>query len=162
MAMQTNDVPLTRAAHDEMVRELEYLRTTRRREVAEDMREAWESELDKDFDVAIPVEYAKEEQGFVEGRIAALEEMLGRATIIDEAAARASDRVTLGSVVVLANGDQQEHLYQIVGAAESDPASGKLSQESPVGAAVMGKRAGDAVDVETPSGVHRMHIKELR
>lgn len=162
MAMQTHPVPLTRAAYDEMTRELEYLRTTRRREVAEDIRQAWESELDKDFDVTIPFNYAKEEQSFLEGRIAALEDMLANAAIIDEEAARASDTVRLGSVVVLVNGDDIEHEYQIVGPAESDPGAGKLSQESPVGAAVMGKRAGDTVAVQTPSGTKTMRIAELR
>ncbi len=162
MAMQTNQVPLTRAAYEEMTRELEYLRTTRRREVAEDMRQAWESELDKDFDVTTPYNYAREEQSFLEGRIATLEDMLANAMIIDEEAARASDTVQLGSVVVLVNGDNIEHEYQIVGPAESDPAAGKLSQQSPVGAAVMGRRAGDTVEVQTPSGMKTMRIVELR
>ena len=159
--MQANDVPLTRAAYEEMQRELEYLRTVRRREVAEEMREAWDNELSKDFDVAIPYEYAKEDQAFVEGRIAALEETLARATIIEEEAERASDTAQIGSVVVLQNG-AAEHVYQIVSSAESDPSAGKISHESPVGAAVMGKRAGDAVEVQVPAGVQHLRIKELR
>ena len=159
--MQSSEVPLTAAAYEEMQRELEYLRTVRRREVAEEIRDAWESELDKDFDVATAFEGAKEDQAWVEGRIAALEDVLARATIIDEAAARASDTVQIGSVVVIENGDG-ERVYQIVSSAESDLCAVKLNQVSPVGSALMGKRAGDTVEVKTPSDVHRMRINELR
>jgi transcription elongation factor GreA len=162
MTTQTNEVPLTRAAIEELSRELEYLRTVRRREVAEEIRDAWDSEIGKDADVAIPFESAKETQAFVEGRIATLEDILGHATVIDEEAARASDVVQLGSVVVIDNGDGEEHVYQIVGATESDPGSGKLSHESPVGAALIGRRAGDSVEVQVPAGVKRLRIKELR
>lgn len=162
MAMQTNEVPLTQSGYEAMQRELEHLRTVRRREIAEEIRDAWESELDKDIDVALPFESAKEDQAWVEGRIAALEDMLGKASIIDEDAARASKTVTLGSVVTLVNGDGVEHEYQLVGSAESAPEAGKLSQDSPVGQAVIGRRAGDTVDVETPSGAKQMHVKSLR
>src|SRR5262245_22761982 len=162
VALQLVEVPLTQTAFEDLQRELDYLRTVRRREIAEEIRDAWESELDKDVDVAVPFEAAKEDQAAVEGRIAAIEDMLAKATIIDEAAARASKVVQLGSLAVLVNGDGKEHVYQIVGSAESDPASGKLSRESPVGQAIMGHRAGDEVEVETPSGVKRMRIKELR
>lgn len=161
MTMQTKDVPVTKAGLEAMQRELDYLRTVRRAEIAADIRDAWESELDKDQDVVTAFEAAKESQYFVEGRIAELESRLARATVIDEAAARASDTVRLGSVVVLVNGDQVEHTYQIVGTAESDPATGKLSHESPVGSAVLGRRAGDTIAVKTPSGTKRMTIKEL-
>ena len=168
MAMQTNnqtndnEIPLTRAAYEEMQRELDHLRTVGRREVAEEVRQAWDSEFDKDEEVAVPVMAAKEDQAMLEGRIAALEETLARATLIDEAAARASDTVQIGSVVVLVHGEGTEHVYQIVSSAESDPSVGKLNSESPVGAAVLGKRAGDAVEVETPSGTQRLQVKELR
>jgi transcription elongation factor GreA len=162
MAMQANEVPLTQSGYDEMQRELEHLRTVRRREIAEEIRDAWESELDKDIDVALPFESAKEDQAWVEGRIAALEDMLGKASIIDEDAARASKTVTLGSIVTLVNGDGDEHEYQIVGSPESAPEAGKLSQDSPVGQAVIGKRAGTKVKVKTPSGTKQMQIKSLR
>lgn len=162
MAMQLSEVPLTQRAYDDLQRELEHLRTVRRREVAEEIRQAWESELDKDVDVAVPFEAAKEDQAALEGRIAAIEDILAKASIIDEAAARASDTVQLGSVVVLVNGDNVEHVYQIVGSPESSPTEGKLSNESPVGRAVLGKRAGDEVDVMTPSGSKRMRITALR
>jgi transcription elongation factor GreA len=160
--MQTDKVPLTREAYERLRRELEYLRTVRRREIAAEIRDAWESELDKDDDVALPFETAKEDQAVVESRIATLEDILARATIIDEAAARASDTVTIGSVVVLVDDRGEEHVYQIVSPVESDPATGKLSVESPVGAALLGKRAGERVRVQTPSGVKEFLLKELR
>ncbi len=160
--MQTNEVPLTREAYEKLRRELEYLRTERRREIANQIRDAWESELDKDDDVALPFETAKEDQALLESRIAVLEDILAKATIIDEAAARASDTVTVGSVVVLVDSRGKEHVYQIVSPVESDPAAGKLSAESPVGAALLGKRAGERVHVQTPSGIKEFLVKELR
>src|SRR5581483_701816 len=153
--MTTNqyDVPLTRSAIEDLNKELDYLRTVKRREVADQIRDALESEVSVDSDIAVALEPAKEAQAFVEGRIAAIEDMLGHATVIDEDAARRSKVVQLGSVVVVQNGDRKNHTYQIVGAAESDPGAGKLSCESPVGSALMGHRVGDRVDVQAPSGV---------
>ena len=161
--MQANDVPLTRAAYEAMQQELERLRTEGRREVAEEIRQAWDQELDTtDNDMSVPITYVKENQAFLEGRIAELEDTLARATIIDEETARASDTIQLGSTVVLENGDGQEHTYQIVGTVEADPAAGKISRESPVGAALLGKRAGDTVEVEVPAGIQHLRIKALR
>lgn len=162
MGMTTpRGVPLTKGAFQEMQQELEYLRTTRRREVAEEIRDAWDSELDKDQDVATPITFAKEDQAWVEGRIAALEDMLANADIIDEAAARDSDTVRLGSVVTVeANG--QSRTYTMVGAAESDPGAGKLSFESPVGMALLGKHRGEVVQVDAPAGAQEWRITELK
>ena len=162
MTMPHDSVPLTRAAYEEMQRELEHLRTERRREVAEEIRTARESELDQDSDVVPALEAAKEVQEGVEGRINLLEQTLGRATIIDEEAARASDTVQIGSVVVLEDERGGERVYQILSTMESDPTEGKISQDSPIGSAVLGKRAGDTVDVDAPAGVQRLRIKELR
>ena len=147
MTAQRDEVPLTQAAYDNMQRELEYLRTERRREVAEHMQQTRDTELDLDEDFVAPFEAAMEEQGFLEGRIMQLEQTLARATIIDEAAARASDTVQLGSVVVLEHEQAGERVYQIVGTAETDPPAGKISEESPIAAAVMGKRVGNMVEV---------------
>jgi transcription elongation factor GreA len=162
MAMQRQDVPLTRGAIDELTKELKYLRTIKRREVANQMRDALDAELSLDSEAAVALEPAKESQAFVEGRIAAIEDLLGHATVIDEEAARRSTVVQLGSVVVVEqNGGNTEHRYQIVGTAESDPAGGKLSCKSPVGAALLGHRVGDEVEVQVPAGVQRYRIKRL-
>ncbi len=162
MVSRSQQVPLSRRALTELREELEYLRTTRRREIAETIRDAWESELDKDFDVAVPFEGAKEDQAFVEGRIAAIEQLLSQAVVLDEDAARRSETVTVGSVVVLRHDDGRETQYQVVSAAESDPAAGRLSLESPVGASLIGRRAGDTVKVRTPSGLKNLTISALR
>ena len=162
MTAQRDEVPLTQAAYDEMQQELERLRTEGRREVAEHIQQTRDTEMDLDEDWIASQEAVLEEQGFLEGRIMQLEQTLARATIIDEAAARASDTVQLGSVVVLENDDGNERVYQIVGAVETDPAAGKISEESPIAAAVLGKRAGEMVEVDAPAGVQRLRIKELR
>ncbi len=162
MATQVDHVPLTRAAFDHMQRELEYLSTVRRRDVAEKIRNARESEIGSPADGAPALEYAREDQGFVEGRIAELQQILARATIIDEEAARVSTAVRLGSIVTLENGDGIAHVFQLVGPVESNPAIGKLSCESPVGQAVMNRRAGDEVEAGTPSGIQRFRIKDMR
>src|SRR5688572_2473981 len=107
MTTKNFDVPLTRNAIEDLNKELEYLRTVKRREVADQIRDALDSEISVDSDVAVALEPAKESQAFVEGRIAAIEEMLGHATVIDEAAARKSKVVQLGSVVVVQNGDRK-------------------------------------------------------
>lgn len=162
MTMQHEEVPLTQAAHDEMEQELEHLRTVRRREMAELIAQARETELDQDENAVPAVEAAKEHKYFLEGRILQLEQTLARATIIDEAAVRASETVVVGSSVVLADERGGEHTYQIVDTAESDAEAGKISTESPIGAAVIGRRAGDTVEVDAPAGVQTMRIKTPR
>lgn len=162
MTTQRDEVPLTQTAYDELKKELEFLRTDRRREVAENIQQTRDTELDLDEDFTAAFEAAKEEQYFVEGRITQIEQILGNATIIDEAAARASDTITLGSVVVLEYEQAGERVYQIVGTVETDPAAGKISEESPIAAALMGKRVGEMVEVEAPAGVQHFRIKELR
>lgn len=162
MTAQEHEVQLTQAAHDEMQQELEHLRTVRRREVAELIAQARETELEQDEDAIPAFEAAKELQYFLEGRILQLEQTLNRATIIDEAAVRASDTVVIGSTVVLTDGRGREHTYQIVDAAESDAGEGKISDESPIGAAVIGRRKGDRVEVDAPAGTQTLRIKDLR
>ena len=162
MTAQRDEVPLTQAAYDEMQQELERLRTEGRREVAEHIQQTRDTEMDLDEDWIASQEAVLEEQGFLEGRIMQIEQTLARATIIDEAAARASDTVQLGSVVVLENDDGNERVYQIVGTVETDPAAGKISEESPIAVALMGKRVGEMVEVEAPAGVQHFRIKELR
>jgi transcription elongation factor GreA len=162
MTTQGSDVQLTQAAYDEMQQELEHLRTVRRREVAELIAHARDTELDQDEDAVPGFEAAKEQQYFLEGRILQLEQTLARATIIDEAAVRASDTVVVGSTVVLTDKRGREHTYQIVDSAESDAADGKISQDSPIGAAAIGKRKGDTIEVDAPAGTQTLRIKELR
>jgi transcription elongation factor GreA len=143
------DVILTREGYKNLVEELETLRTEKRREVAERIRVA------REFgDIAENAEYddAKNEQAMLEHKIAQLEERLLDAKVIDKRKVDTSV-VSVGSVVRLRDvGAKATVEYQIVGSAEANPAEQKLSNESPVGKAIMGHKKGQTVDVTTPRG----------
>lgn len=142
------EVALTPAGQARLEEELHHLETVRRREVGERIKEA------KEFgDISENSEYddAKNEQAWVESRIAEINLILAHATIIESP--KKSDKVTLGSKVQLQDVETGEtHAYQIVGSAEADPANDRISNESPVGQSIMGAKKGDTVQVNTPSG----------
>lgn len=142
------DIALTVEGQRKLEDELHFLETTRRREVGERIKEA------KEFgDISENSEYddAKNEQAWVESRIAEINQILAHATII--ANPRKSDKVVLGSRVELKDAESGEvHTYQIVGSAEADPGQMKISNESPVGQAIIGRKKGDSVPVSLPSG----------
>ena len=139
--------------------ELVHLRTVRRKEVAERIKQS------KEFgDLMENSEYedAKNEQAFVEGRILQLEQMLRNARVVDNHGAP-PDRVAVGSTVRLkdlASGDEIN--YMIVGSAEADPDQDKISNESPVGRALLGKRKGEVVEVAVPVGKMRYTILQVK
>jgi transcription elongation factor GreA len=140
------EIALTPAGQAKLEEELRHLETVRRREVGERIKEA------KEFgDISENSEYddAKNEQAWVESRIIEVTQILARATVIDPPTK--SDKVTLGSKVKLESASGVT-VYQVVGSAEADPANDKISNESPVGNAIMGRKKGDAVKVPTPSG----------
>jgi transcription elongation factor GreA len=143
------DVILTPEGHAALTEELEHLRTTRRREVADRIRDS------RAFgDIAENAEYsdAKDEQAMLEHKIAQLEERLARARVIDAGDVDTSV-VSIGSVVRLRDVDAKQTVeYFIVGSAEANPAEQKLSNESPVGKAIMGRKKGETVEVITPRG----------
>ena len=138
---------LTKDRFEELKQELVHLRTVREREVAEQIKEA------RSFgDLSENSEYdeAKNEQGKLYSRIAELENIIANTVIIDEAAQ--GKGVSMGVKVTLAiNGVEKE--YSIVGSQEANPRAGRLSDESPIGKAIMGKHEGDEVSVETQAGV---------
>jgi transcription elongation factor GreA len=142
------EVALTREGQAKLEEELHHLETVRRREVGERIKEA------KEFgDISENSEYddAKNEQAWVESRIAEIGMILANATVIESPSR--STKVCLGCKVELQDIDNGDvHVYQIVGSAEADPAHDRISNESPVGQAIMGKKKGEAVKVETPSG----------
>jgi len=149
-------VPLTREGRAKTEVELDQLRHQRRR-IAERIHDAQElgtSQNDAEY------EDAKQEQGMVEGRIMELEDLLLRAVIIDEASAHKSGFVVVGSGVQVEQDGKALH-YQIVGAPEADPRQGKISNESPVGAALLGRTTGETVDVHVPAGVLRVKIIKI-
>lgn len=150
---------LTREGYNRLQDELEHLRTVRRQEVAERLHEALEGG-DLGVDPDAEYEAAKNEQAFVEGRIKELEMLLSQARVVD--APEGSDTVTVGSkVTIVEDGVEDNEEYIIVGAAEADPRSGRISNESPLGKALMGKRVGDQVTVNAPQGSFSVKIIEL-
>jgi len=152
------EVILTADGLNKLEKKLEYLKTVRRREVAERIRQALEL-----GDISENSEYedAKNEQGFIEGQIIEIEKMLRNAKVIDEQDVN-SDVVSVGSKVTLIDvNNKTEFEYKIVGSAEADPAQAKISNESPVGRSLMGKKVGDIVDVEVPIGTIKYKIKAI-
>ncbi len=132
--------------------ELEELRTTKRAEVAERIHNAMEF---GDFSENSELEQAKNDQAFLEGRILSLEQMLKKAVVIEQNGHH--DLVELGSkVTVEADGQRTE--YVIVGSAEAAPGQGRISNESPVGKALLGHRAGETVKLNVPAGSVEMRI----
>ncbi len=151
---------LTREGRDRAQAELDYLRNVRRKEVAERLQAARESEDPRE---STEFQEAKNEQAFVEGRIQALERLLAEAIVLseeEEAQRRSDGTVELGSRVRVAD-DEGEEEYLIVSSAEADPRNGRISISSPVGRALAGHRVGDSVEAMTPAGIRRMTIVSI-
>ena len=153
--MAEQPVLLTKAGLQKLEEELTELRTVRRAEVAAAIREAQElgmAQVDGQY------EEAKNQQAFLEGRILEVEKMLERAEVIDEAAAHGAKDVRIGSSVTVRSEGGKRNSYQVVGPAEAAPLEGRISHESPVGRALLGKKRGDKVQVTTPKGVVEMTV----
>lgn len=139
--------------------ELDYLKTIKRVEIKEKIKVA------RSFgDLSENAEYdeAKNEQAFVEGRIATLENMLKNAQVVDEGDL-STDKISVGSIVKVKDYEFDEEIeLSIVGSAEADPTEFKISNESPVGKALLGKKVGDVVDIPVPDGVTKYEILEIR
>lgn len=156
--MPEKEVILTLEGLKKLEEELEMLKTQRRKQVAERIKQAIEF-----GDISENSEYddAKTEQSFVEGRIITLEKMLRNAKVIDDNDQR--DQVVVGSTVLLKDveiGDNEE--YTIVGSAEADPTVNKISNESPVGKAVLGHPKGTIIEVVVPAGIIHYEIMDIR
>ena len=139
--------------------ELEYLKTVKRKEITEKIKVALGY-----GDLSENSEYdeAKNDQAFTEGRIIQLENMLKNAVVVDESEIP-KDKVSVGSIVKVMDYEFDEEVeYTIVGSAEADPMNFKISNESPVGSALLGKKVGDVVEVAVPSGVSKFEILEIR
>jgi transcription elongation factor GreA len=149
---------LTREGYNRLQDELEFLRTVRRQEVADRLHEALEGG-DLGVDPDAEYEAAKNEQAFVEGRIKELEILLSNARVVD--APEKTDVVVVGSRVTIQEDGAEEEEYIIVGAAEANPREGRISNESPLGRSLMGKRVGDMVSVEAPQGSFSVRVLKL-
>jgi transcription elongation factor GreA len=153
------EVILTLDGLAKLEKELELLKTVKRREVAERIKQALEF-----GDISENSEYedAKNEQGFIEGRILQIEKMLRNAKVIDEQEVHA-DVVTIGSKVTLVESNGTTEMeYMIVGSAEADPEQARISNESPVGRSVMGQKVGSVVNVNVPMGTIQYKIKAIK
>jgi transcription elongation factor GreA len=153
--METQDVFLTNEGRQRAISQLELLRTEGRAKVAQYLHEAKES---GDVIDNAAYEDAKNEQARLEGRIMELEQLLAKAKLIDH---RRTDVVSLGSVVHLCTSDDREYRYTLVGAFEANPSAGRISNESPVGKALLGRKAGELVIVSTPGGVKEYTILSI-
>ncbi|MFN2138167.1 MAG: transcription elongation factor GreA [Candidatus Promineifilaceae bacterium] len=148
MTLGNNYVYVTSEGLKQLEDELAYLQTEKREELSMKLEKAIsQGDLKENADY----HDAKEEQGFVEARIRDIEDTLRRAKVINENGP--SDVVRVGSTVTVSEeGFDDEETYSIVGAAEADPASGRISNESPMGQALIGAKVGHVVHVETPGG----------
>ncbi|WP_088226752.1 transcription elongation factor GreA [Desulfosporosinus sp. FKB] len=155
--MAVNETILTAEGLKQLEEELELYKTVKRKEVAGRIKQAI------DFgDISENSEYddAKDEQAFIETRIIALEKMLGNVKVIHDV--KETDVVTLGAKVLLRDVEfDDEEEYYIVGSVEADPDTNKISNESPVGRAVLGKSKGSIVNVAAPSGFVQYKILEI-
>jgi transcription elongation factor GreA len=157
--MPEKEVILTLAGLKKLEDELELNKTQKRRDIAERIKQAIEF-----GDISENSEYddAKNEQAFIEGRIITIEKMLRNARVIDDP--EEAEYVTLGSTVTLKDldygGDPEE--YTIVGSAEADPGTNKISNESPVGKAVLGTVKGSIVEVNVPAGIMHYEVVSFR
>lgn len=149
---------LTRKGEQELQEELNELKSVRRRDIAEKIKVALSF-----GDLSENSEYdeAKNEQGKIESRIAEIEQTLAHAQVIDDDDV-STEKVGIGTTVKILDMEMNEEMeFKIVGTKEADIDSGKMSDESPIGAAIMGHAVGEQVDVETPSGTIAFKILEI-
>lgn len=155
--MNNQAVYLTAEGLKKLEEELEHLRTVRRKAVAERLHEAME-----DGDLIDNAEYeaAKNEQAFIEGRILEIEHLLAQARIIEPG--ESTGFVDIGNTVIVKQDGKKRETFTIVGAAEADPKNGLISNESPLGQALLGNQVGDEVEVDAPAGVLRFRIVKIK
>ena len=155
-----NKVPLTVNGAEKLKQELHRLKTKDRPEVINAIAEA---RAQGDLSENSEYDQAKEDQGKNEGRILELEQMIKTATIIDDSASKAAGIVSLGSTVLLKDVETgDEETYTIVGTTEADPFENRISNESPVGAAILGRKVHDVVITKTPVGELSYEIVEIK
>ena len=154
MSATEQSIYVTREGLKKLEDELEYLRTVKRAEVAQRLHDAMgEGDIDENAEY----DDAKNEQSFVEGRILTLETMVKNAVIIQQEG-KHRDQVVLGSTVTIAEEGGEPETYHLVGSAEADPRRGRISNQSPLGRALLGKRVGETVTVSAPAGMLSFQI----
>ena len=155
--MANEEVLLTRGGLEKLEKELDFLKSVKRKDIAARIKDAITY-----GDITDNSEYedAKNEQAFIEGRIITLEKILRRARILEKDGT--NSYVTIGSTVKLKDIEMdREYIYTIVGTAEADPGDGKISNESPVGKAILGLSIGEEIEVKVPAGSLKYRIMEI-
>lgn len=159
--MPNDQVLITKEGLAKLKDELKEFKGVRRKEVAERLKEAISY---GDLSENSEYEEAKNEQAFIEGHIIELENMIDNATIITEGVKSKDDVVQIGSMVTVQNvtdGDEPE-MYTIVGSTEADPMANKISNESPIGAALLGRAKGELIKVKVPAGIFEFKILKIK
>lgn len=154
---ESKKIILTHEGLENLEKELQELKVVRRKDVAAKIKEARGQ-----GDLSENAEYdaAKEEQAEIEARIVTIENMLRNAEVIDSG--NVTDTVSIGNTIKLFDSAFEEEIeYTIVGSAEADPFNGKISNESPIGSAIIGHKVGDIVEVDTPDGTINLKILEI-
>jgi transcription elongation factor GreA len=152
---------LTQEGLDRLQEELYFLEHTRREELADRLHRALEDGQDDDFVDNAALEAARNDQSFVEGRILELKDILSNYELIEDDG-QPSDIVRIGhTVTVVEEGFDEEEEYVLVGAAEADPAAGRISNESPLGRVLLGAKVGESVRVNAPNGVLNFRIAKI-
>jgi transcription elongation factor GreA len=155
--MSQEPVYLTSEGAAKLRAELEQLRGPKRTEMAERLRRAVrQGDLSENADYIM----AKEAQAFLEGRIQELELLLREAVVVDPSPA--SDQIQIGSTVEVVEDGRDPETFMVVGAKEAKPSEGRISNESPIGQALLGKRRGEVAEAVTPGGSIRLKILEIR
>lgn len=150
--MNTTNTFITQEGLEKLKKEVDELKNVKRKEIAERIQEAKEL-----GDLSENAEYveAKNEQGFIEGRILEIEAVLKNATIIQQT--KSTNQVEVGSKIKIKGGGETKE-YFIVGSNEADPGKGKISNESPLGQAFIGKKKGDVIEIKVPQGTKKFQI----
>ena len=147
---------ITKEGLQQLKEEIGHLKDVKRKEVAKSIRQASESGTVDNAEY----DESKNEQAFIEGRILDLEKVISNAIVSSNSPRKNSVQIGSSVTVITQNGDKR--LYQVVGSAEAAPLDGKISNESPVGSAILGHKIGDQVKVSTPSGVMKLTISRIR
>jgi transcription elongation factor GreA len=157
MNRQSDEILLTPEGRAKLQAELDHLVSVKRPQVADQLRQSIE---EGDLTENVGYEDAKHEQSFVEGRILTLEALLKRAVIVEDSLATGT--VTFGSRVTVTEREGVEEVFQIVGSAEADAREGRISNESPIGQALLDHRVGDEVTVQVPDGPLHLTILDIQ
>ena len=158
--MPEKEIFLTPEGLKKLEEELNHLKTVKRQEIADKIQEAKES---RSAVISPEYEEAKNEQGFVEGRILELENIIKNAKIIHhEDIKKKGSHIELGTKVEIKFADGKKQNYTIVGSAEANPSEGKISNESPMGKALLNKKVGDEVEFDAPAGKLKLKITEIK